>query len=196
MAVLTLPTDPAPAKMAVAMVSAKNTLTPAFGGAEQELLRKGTRYALTFSMPVMTYVQSMEWDDLMAEGDTVLMRVFQPGLVIPNPGTPRVNGSGHAGSAIPLKGLQPGYPIRKGQFLSHLATNGQRFLYRARANATADGAGLVDVPLRTMLRRPPNDNDVVEIAQPMIEGFVRDLGEWAVGVDRLVGLQFTVRERE
>ena len=194
MAVLTLPTDPAPAKIAIAMVSAKNTLTPAIGGAEQELLRKGTRYALTFSMPVMTYVQSMEWDDLMAEGDTVLMRVFQPGLVIPNPGAPLVKGAGQAGTSLTIDGLPNGYVIRKGQFLS-VVSAGQRFLYRAKASATSV-AGTATIPLRTMLRRPPNDNDVVEIAQPMIEGFVRDLGEWAVGVDRLVGLQFTVRERE
>lgn len=194
MAVLTLQTDPAPAKMAIAMVTAKNTLTPAIGGAEQELLRKGTRYALTFSMPVMTYVQSMEWDDLMAEGDTVLMRVFQPGLVIPNPGTPMVKGAGQAGTSLTIDGLPNGYVIRKGQFLS-VVSAGQRFLYRAKASATSV-AGTATIPLRTMLRRPPNDNDVVEIAQPMIEGFVRDLGEWAVGVDRLVGLQFTVRERE
>lgn len=194
MTVLTLPTDPAPAKMGIAMVSAKNTLTPAFGGAEQELLRKGTRYALTFFMPVMTYVQSMEWDDLMAEGDTVLMRVFQPGLVIPNPGTPLVKGAGQAGTSLVIDGLPNGYVIRKGQFLS-VVSAGQRFLYRAKANATSV-AGTATVPLRTMLRRPPNDNDVVEIAQPMIEGFVRDLGEWAVGIERLVGLQFTIKERE
>lgn len=194
MAVLTLQTDPAPAKMAIAMVTAKNTLTPAIGGAEQELLRKGTRYALTFSMPVMTYVQSMEWDDLMAEGDTVLMRVFQPGLVIPNPSTPLVKGAGQAGTSLVIDGLPNGYVIRKGQFLS-VVSAGQRFLYRAKASATSF-AGTATIPLRTMLRRPPNDNDVVEIAQPMIEGFVRDLGEWAVGIERLVGLQFTVRERE
>lgn len=194
MTVLTLPTSPAPANMAIAMVSAKNTLTPAFGGAEQELLRKGTRYALTFSMPPMSYIQSMEWDDLMAEGDTVLMRVFQPGLVIPNPGTPLVKGAGQAGTSLMIDGLPDGYVIRKGQFLS-VVSAGQRFLYRAKASATSV-AGTATVPLRTMLRRPPNDNDVVEVAQPMIEGFVRDLGEWAVGVDRLVGLQFTVRERE
>ena len=194
MAVLTLPTELAPAKMAIAMVSAKNTLTPAIGGAEQELLRKGTRYALTFSMPVMSYVQSMDWDDLMAEGDTVLMRVFQPGLVIPNPGAPLVKGAGQAGTSLVIDGLPDGYVIRKGQFLS-VVSAGQRFLYRAKDSVTSV-AGTATIPLRTMLRRPPNDNDVVEIAQPMIEGFVRDLGEWAVGVDRLVGLQFTVRERE
>lgn len=195
MAVLTLPTIPAPANMSVGIISAKNELNPAFGGAEQELLRKGTRFALTFMMPPMRYVTSMDWDDLMAEGDTVLMRVFQPGFDVGTPGTPRVNGAGQAGSSIVLDGLTAGYVVRKGQFLS-IVSSGQRFLYRAKANATANGSGQATVLLRTMLRRPPADNDVVEIAQPMIEGFVRDLGEWAVGVDRLVGLKFTVRERE
>lgn len=194
MAVLTLPTDPAPAKMAIALISAANPLNPAFGGAEQELQRKGDKYALTFFMPVMTYVQSMDWDDLMAKGDTVLMQVHQPGLVIPNPGAPQVKGAGQAGTSLVIDGLPNGYVIRKGQFLS-VVSAGQRFLYRAKDSVTSV-AGTATIPLRTMLRRPPNDNDVVEIAQPMIEGFVRDLGEWAVGVDRLVGLQFTVRERE
>ena len=195
MAVLTLPNDPAPANMAIALVSSANTLNPAFGGAEQELLRKGDKYALTFSMPQMSYVQSMDWDDLMAKGDTVLMRVFQPGFVIPNPGAPLVKGAGQAGMSLLIDGLPVGYAIRKGQFFS-VVSAGQRFLYRAKASATANGSGEALIQLRTLLRRPPNDNDTVEIAQPMIEGFIRDLGEWTVGVERLVGLQFTVRERE
>jgi len=195
MAVLTLPYDPAPANQAIAIVSSKNTLTPASGGSEQELTRKGSKYALTFFMPPMDYVTSMEWDDLMVEGDTVLMRVFQPGLVIPNPGTPLVKGAGQAGTTLVIDGLPAGYVIRKGQFLS-VVIGGQRFLYRAKTTTTASGAGEASVLFRTMLRLSPNDNDVVELAQPMIEGFIRDLGEWAVGVDRLVGLKYTVRERE
>lgn len=193
MAVLVLPTVPAPANMAIALISAKNVLAPAFGDGEQELLRKGSRYALTFQMPPMRYVTSMEWDDLMAEGDTVVMKVHQPGFDTGAPGAPRVNGAGQSGSALVIDGLTNGYVIRKGQFLS-VITLGRRFLYRAKANVTVAG-GTATVSLRTMLRFPPGDNDVVEIAQPMIEGFVRDLGEWSVGVERLVGLQFTVRER-
>lgn len=193
MAALVLPTDPAPANMSIALISAKNVLAPAFGDGEQELLRKGSRYALTFQMPPTRYVTSMEWDDLMAEGDTVVMKVHQPGFDTGAPGTPRVNGAGQSGSALVIDGLTNGYVVRKGQFLS-VITQGRRFLYRAKSNVTVSG-GAATVPLRTMLRFPPADNDVVEIAQPMIEGFVRDLGEWSVGVERLVGLQFTVRER-
>ena len=191
---LILPTSPAPASMTVALISTKNTLTPATGGDEQEIRRKGSKYALTFSLPVITYSHSMDWSDLHAEGETVVMRVFQPGFDTGAPGAPLVKGAGQIGSALIVDGLTPGYVIRKGQFLSVL-TGGQRFLYRARADVTASGGEAV-IQLGTLLRRPPADNAAVELAQPMIEGFVRDLGEWTVGVDRLVSLQFTIRERE
>ena len=181
--------------MTVALISTKNTLTPAAGGDEQEIRRKGSKYALTFSMPVMAYSQSMAWSDLHAESETVVMRVFQPGFDTGYPGAPLVKGSGQIGSALLVDGLTPGHVIYKGQFLS-VITGGQRFLYRARADVTVSEAGEATVLLGTLLRRPPADNAVVELAQPMIEGFVRDLGEWTVGVDRLVSLQFTVRERE
>jgi len=195
MSVLTLPTTPTPASMGIALVSAKNTLTPAFGGDEQDIQRKGSRYALTFAMPPMTYLTSMDWDDLMSEGDTVLMRVFQPGFDAGAPGTPLVNGASQSGTSLIVDGLTPYYVIRKGQFLS-VVTSGQHFLYRAASEVVAGSGGTATIPLRTMLRRSPANNDVVKIAEPMIEGFVRDLGEYTVGANHLVGMQFTVRERE
>lgn len=195
MTALVLPIVPAACNMGIAIVSAKNDLTPAFGGAEQELSRKGTRYALTFRLPPMTYLQSMEWDDLLAEGDTVVMRVFQPGLIIPAAGVPKVNGAGQAGRTLNIDGLPAGYAIRKGQFVS-VISDGQRYLYRTRSHSVANSSGQAALALRFMLRRPPNDNDEVEIVAPKIEGAVRGLNEWEVGVDRLVALEFTVRERD
>lgn len=191
---LTLPTSPAPASMSWAKISAANVLTPAFGGAEQELNRKGTRWALTYSLPPMPYYQAMAWVDLEAEGQTVLMRVFQPGLIIGNPGAPLANGVS-AGITLSIKGLTVGFTIHKGQWLS-VITGGQRFLYRAAGPAIANGSGVATVTLTQMLRRPTAADDVIEIAQPMIEGFVRDVQEMTVGVDRLVAITFTVRERE
>lgn len=192
---LILPAKPAPREISWEKISAANVLSPAFGGAEQELNRKGTRWALTFSMRPMTYVQSMDWDDLESEGQTVVMRVHQPGLDIGTPGQPRVATSGQLGSTVLLDGLTPYYPIRKGQWLS-IITGGQRFLYRASALVIAAEDGTASVPLRHPLRKSPLANDVVEIAEPKIEGFPRDVQGLTVGVERLVSLQFTVRERE
>lgn len=194
MPILTLPSTPAPAGMGIELLTNKNVLVSALGGDEQERQRKGSRYALTFTMPPMPYITSMEWDDLMAEGSTVLMKVHQPGFSVGSPGAPRVNGGGQAGVFLAVDGLEPGYVVRKGQFLN-VDSGGQHFLYRSAADATANGSGQATLTLRTMLRYPPADDDVVNLAVPMIEGFVRDMRSWEVGVDRLVQLQFTIRER-
>lgn len=193
MAVLALPSVPAPAGMGIELLTNKNVLVSALGGDEQERQRKGSRYALTFTMPPMSYVTSMAWDDLNAEGATVLMAVYQPGFDVGSPGTPRVNGAGQGGIFLTVDGLTPGYVVRKGQFLN-VVTLGRHYLYRAAADATANASGQAQIQLRTMLRFPPQDNDVVKLAAPMIEGFVRDMKSWEVGVDRLVAIQFKVRE--
>jgi len=179
--------------MGIDLLTNKNVLVSALGGDEQERQRKGSRYALRFTMRPMPYTTAMAWDDLNAEGVTVLMKVYQRGFDTGAPGTPRVNGAGQGGTNLTVDGMTNGYVVRKGQFLS-IITNGRRFLYRAASDATVE-SGQVVIPLRTMLRYPPSDNDVVEIAQPMIEGFVRDKSEEEVGVDNLVELSFTVRER-
>lgn len=195
MAVLTLPSSPQPRSVTPRLITARNELTPAFGGTVQRLNRKGSRYALAVELPPMKYVDALAWDDLMAEVDTVLMGVPQPGLVIGAPGTPLVNGAGQSGSSLTLDGLTGGYVIRKGQWLS-VVISGRRFLYRAASAATAAGGGAVTVALRTMLRSPPPDNAVVEIAAPMIEGFARMADDaLAVGIEHLVSLSFTIEER-
>jgi hypothetical protein len=195
MAVLTLPTSPSPRSVTPRLVSARNELTPAFGGTVQRLNRKGSRYALDVEMPPMRYADALAWDDILSETDTVLMPVPQPDLVLGAPGSPLVNGAGQAGNALAIDSLTPGYVIRKGQWFSVIA-NSRRYLYRASAAATANGSGQVTVGLRTMLRYPPADNAVVEIAVPMIEGFARVSDDaFMVGIERLVSLKFTIEER-
>jgi hypothetical protein len=195
MVAVVLPSDPPPAAMTIEKISAANTLAPAFGGSEDEIDRKGERYALTFVMPSMTYADSMAWSYLYRRGITVVMEVHQPGVVVAAPPAPRVKGAGQAGSLLAIDGLGAGYLLRKGQFLS-VITGGQRYLYRAAAAVTANGAGEATVTLHEMLRRSPADNDVVEIAAPKIEGYARNVRDVSVGVDHEVVLEFTVRERE
>jgi len=182
-----------PASMSVRLLSSKNQLTPAFGDGEQELLRKGSRYEIAFDMGEMDYVDALDWSDLMSEGQTVVMAVYQPGLVTGAPGAPRVNGAGQSGMALVIDGLTNGYTVRKGQFLS-VVTQGRRFLYRAKASVTAP-AGSATVQLHTMLRFPPADNDVVELEQPMIEGFPREVSDLTIVDNHNVEVSFTVRER-
>lgn len=189
-----LPEDP-PYSMGVRPITAKNELSPAFAGADQELLRKGSRYELAFDHGEMDYIDALAWADLMVEGETAVAPVFQPGLDTGAPGVPVVNGAGQAGLTLLLRGLSPGYVIRKGQFLS-VISGGQRFLYRAAGAAAAQPDGTVGVRLYTLLRRPHPDGSVVELAQPMVEGFLRDVSDLTVIANHDVKVAFKIRERE
>lgn len=160
--------DAPPVSQGFRLITAKNVLTPAFGGDEQEILRKGTRYEFAFDMGEMDYVEALDWADLMIEGDTVVMAVHQPGLDTGAPGAPVVNGGGQVGSSLAVRGLANGYPIRKGQFLTHLTNGGRRYLYRCRTTVQAVGGATV-IPLYSLLRRPPLDGEVIEIAQPELK---------------------------
>lgn len=195
MAAYILPSDPPPEHMSIAKVSAANMLTPAYGGADAEMDRKGERYALTFRLPSQAYADAAKWSVLNKKGRTYVMEVHQPGVIIPAQPDPRVKGAGQAGTQILIDGLTPGQPIKTGWFLSIISA-GQRFLYRADADTVATGEGAALIDLQEMLRRPPNDNDVVELVKPMIEGYARDIRETAVGVDHEVIVEFTIRERE
>ncbi len=195
---LILPSSPRPSKMTPRPISSRNETRPATGaGPVGRNLRPGTRWAWDIQMRPMTYVDALAWDDLLEEGDTVVMDILQPGLVIGNPGAPLIDGANQSGRMLNLKQVEPGYVFRKGQWLS-MILNGQRFAYKSRAAATADGTGKLAVPLRTMLRVPTLNNAVVEITKPMAEGWVtleQDAHEIAAD-ERLVRLRFTLEERE
>lgn len=194
---LILPTWPGPSSMTPRPIFTRNETRPASGaGPVGRNLRPGTRWAWDIELPAMSYVESLAWDDLLSEDETVVMEILQPGLVIGAPGAPLINGANQSGRTLNLKGLTPGYVFRKGQWLS-LIQNGQRFAYKSSAAATADGSGNMALPLRTMLRVPTLNNAVVEIAQPMVEGWPTvDTDSLTVGVDGLVSPRFTVEERE
>lgn len=195
MSALILPTSP-PVSLSVRLISAKNTLSPAFGGSDQELLRKGSRYEAVYDHGEMDYIEALEWSDVMIDGAIVCAPIFQPGLDTGAPGAPVANGAGQGGKLLLLRGMTPGYPIRKGQFLTHVANTGQRYLYRASARVIASANSNLAVPLHTLLRRPPSDGDVIEIAQPMIEGALRDVSDLTVSNSNEVKLVFTIRERD
>lgn len=196
MAALVLPTRPAPSSMTPRPISSRNEQKPASQGPVNRYMRPGTRWAWDINLPPMPYLKSLEWDDLLSEADTVIMKIYQPGLDTGSPGTPQVNGAGQLGTTLNLKGVTPGYVLRKGQWLS-VAVNGQWFAYKSRATATATAGGLLAVPLRTMIRLPAANSASVRIADPVAEGFATvDPASLEVATDRMVRLRFTLEERE
>ena len=192
-----LPTWPGPSRMTPRPISARGEARPGTNaGPVTRLPRPGTRWAWDITMPPMTYVESLAWDDLLTEHETVVMDILQPGLVIGEPGSPRINGANQSGMMLNLDGLAAGYVVRKGQWLSFDVV-GQIYAYKAAATVAASGAGALALPLRTMLRLPPADNAVVNIAAPQAEGFATvEPSSMEVDTDGLVRLRFTLEERD
>ncbi len=173
--------------------------TPTGPGAAQRLERLGSRFALDLVTGQLRWVEDRRaWISALLRGvsDTVLYPVPQPGLIIGNPGAPRVSGGGQAGTGLLLKGLAPGYAIRNGQFLSIIIA-GQRYLYASTGDVGADGSGNCQFAVWPPVRRSPADGDVVEIAAPFIEGALSGNEKgWTDERAHTVGLQLTITEIE
>lgn len=191
-----LPTTPEPrSPFSYGVMRLSNDVTSLVGGNRQRNARKGDHYSVDFNMPPMEPNDARAWRKLMTASDTVLMKMPQPGFDVGNPGAPRMNGGLQLGSTLNLKGLTPGYVVRQGQFFS-IVTLGRRWLYAADADATANGSGNIAIPLEVMIRTNHLDNDVVEIADPKIEGFPAVEDEaFTIGEDGYVWLSFTIEER-
>lgn len=178
-------------------ISAANTLNPAFGGPRQRLARKGSRFAIDVSIPALSLKgcgRALIADLIRGETEPVSVIIPQPGVHTTGLGAPLVNGSGHAGSFLPVKNFTPEIVLPKGLWLS-ITTSGQRFLYMLTNEAYVPPTPF-SMPIWPMLRRPPANNDVIEVAAPRIEGFVAPSSEWSVARIGSVGISFTIEERE
>lgn len=174
-----------------------NDLEPINGGPVTRLRFPGDRWSLYVVLPRMAYETAKVWiSRLIRRGDTVLLPFPQPGFDTGTPGSPKVNGAGQLGMSLVLDGFTPAYAVSEGQYFS-IIIGGQRFLHCATAEAIADGDGEMTLQFEPMLRKSPSDNDVVEVAVPMIEGFVEGRETaWTLESALSTGLSFTIAERE
>lgn len=198
MAVITMPDWVVPNSAVPRLRDFGTTLTPFLGGPEQRINRLGTRFALTLTLPPQPtrdkalIIQSRL---LRAREDRLLMEWPQPDLDIGNPGAPLVSAAVMSGTALPLKGLTPGYVLREGQMIS-INHAGRRYMEMVAAEVTASASGTASVAIWPLLRTPLSINDVVEIASPKIEGQVSPGEElsWQISVDRMAAFTFTLSE--
>jgi hypothetical protein len=172
-------------------------LQPALGGPVQRIERIGSRYSIAFNVPPM-HVESEGREAIallqMALQQGALVAVpqveFTPGM--PGPGVKAAAGS--AGKSLRITGATPGYTVRQGQFLN-VSAGGRRYLYCAAAGVrlNAQGGGLI--PLTMMLRTRLAGGEAVELALPVIEGWLDGELGWTLEMSRTVGLSFTCKER-
>lgn len=187
---------PAKTEYSMRAISAANTMSPAFGGADQRLSRKGSRFAIDVSIPALSAAgcgAGLVADLLRGETETLVLAIPEhlPAVAY---GAPVANGVS-TGSVLAVKGLTPGAVIRKGKFVS-VILSGQRFVYMVTAQVTAPVGGLANLPIWPMLRRPTADGAVIELAEPKIEGFIEPGQDWSINSLKAVGMSFALKERE
>lgn len=152
------------------LIGSASQLAPALGGPVQRIARVGGRWRFEVRVAAQSGAAALAWTVLAEEDAVFALRLPQPGIVLGTPGTPRVAGGSQTGNTLGIDGLAASYPLQLGQWLS-IVIDGQRYLYRSTANVAASGGALTAF-LNPALRVSPNDNDVVEIDAPTVEGFV------------------------
>jgi hypothetical protein len=173
-------------------------LEPPLGGVTQRIDRLGSRHAISVTVPPKSIEpDGRVWISRIKRAKREGGRIAFPQVefAVGTPGVPQVASNVAAGSVIPLKGLTAGYEIREGQWLSVIHV-GRSYLYSVDTGVTASGGGLASVTVTPMLRSQLSMNDVVNLAEPVLEGWLSgDEFSWTLEEARTVGLQFSVTER-
>lgn len=168
-----LPTQPAIRGAVPRLIDFGGILTPPAGGELQKLNRIGDRYSFTARMEVMPSEPTGRiWGSRLrrAQREGAIFPFWQD-LDVGEPGTVLVNGAGQLGSFISLKGFEPGYTVREGQFFN-IIVGGRHFLYEAAADTVANNSGALTLPLNCMIRAAALNNAVCRFVDPVIEGLL------------------------
>lgn len=195
---IALPTSPLPQVASPAPVVFGGPQLAAMGGEDQFINRVGNRFALEVTTPkLVPQPDGRLWIAALLKawmtGERVSFPFPQPGLVIGSPGSAQVDGAGQTGSTLNMKGMTPGYTVRKGQFFN-VITGGRRYLYESDIDQTVDGLGKLAAAINPMIRVSPANNDTVDF-NPLIEGLLLgDQRSWTHVIARTQGLKFTIRE--
>ncbi|MGX7926456.1 hypothetical protein ACWPMX_07770 [Tsuneonella sp. HG094] len=183
-----LPDNPAPNAVDPELIDYGMFLRSPTGGSTLRVDRAGSRYKVTVGFPPMRPEVARVFTARLARAKREGLRIEYPllGASQGNPGSPVVDGAGQAGTTIALTGLNPGYTVREGYWMTFVGNGGSRYLHQAVGVATADGDGAVSVSIEPPLRAPLPDGAEVLLAKPTIDGALIDTLGWSLSVDRLV----------
>lgn len=195
-----LPSSPRARQLDPQYIEAGGALRGFTGAVVQTISRLGDHWGFKVSLPQMRWERDARlWVNKLLLGvaaKKVTFPIFLPGFHVGVPGLPEVDGAVAGGSTIPIRGATPHYPFRELQFIS-VIRNDKRYLYAVSEQTIADASGNASLPVMPMLRAALVDGDVVEVAAPMIEGYLVGEGlTWSISEARTSGLNFQIEERE
>lgn len=191
-----LPARPASRRMGIRMIDYGGTLTPGLGGPTQRINRNGNRFAISVQLPPMNADDARGWLAALNAGveEGVIFRFRQVDLYAGSPGNVVVDGGGQAGKTLAVRGCNPNYPFRRGQFFN-LVQGGRRYLQQVFTPLAAGSDGKAQLSIRPALRVEPGDGAALIIGQPVIEGLLEGNGfQWEVDDQDMTNISFAIVE--
>lgn len=157
--------------------------------------RKGSRYTVAFTFGPYTPDEGRVMVSRLIAGKQGGVRLELPLLHDQgSPGAPVTTSA--SGRTLALSGLTPGYAILEGYWLS-LVKSGQHFLHSVATGAVANASGVATIELNELLRDTFANGTVVNLAAPKVEGLlVGSEWSWGYGVNRVIPIEFTVKEKK
>lgn len=171
---IVLPDDYAPSSARVGLVDFGFVQRPALGGQLRRVNRPGSRFQIELGWPAMRAEAARILVRRLTAAQNEGLRVVFPlqGVSQGLPGPAVVNGSGAAGTALPLRGLTPGWQAKEGFWLTVIDSAGKHYLHQVAQAAVADAGGQATLTITPMLRAPLADGSPVLLDKPLIEGVV------------------------
>lgn len=195
-----LPNPTRETEISVREISGARDMQPTTGGQSQRQDRVGTKHAIMFDIPVLRYAwcgAGLAADLAVGRtGDGVSIVIPEPGIPYVNYGAaPKVDGAGQLGSFINVKDLTIGATIKKGKWFN-LVVNGRIYAYFTTEQVVVDGAGKATLPLYPMIRRSAAANSSFILAEPRIQGLIKEPLQRKIVRRVGIALSFEVEEQE
>ena len=181
---------------AIALVDAGGTMRSPLNTAALRVNRPGSHYRATLTFAPMEPREGRIVVSRLIRAQREGLRIEFP-LPEPQPlgGAVVIDGAGQSGLALAVRGMTPRTVVREGWWLSIEPEAGPRCLHNVAGEVIAGADGRAILLLGEMLRAPFADGTRVNLVRPTIEGLVDgDAREWALSVDQLTTIGFTIEE--
>ena len=173
------------------------TQRPPLGAPSTRITRGGTRLAARIEYPDMSALDAMAFISRLRRGREEGVRIRYPlaGVDQSGVGAPTVNGSGAAGTSLPVTGATPGATVREGFWLTVRDAAGNRYLHTVSADVVLV-SGSATLPVWPPLRAVLASGSPVEFAAPTMEGWVVSEISWPLPHTRIVSIGFDLEEAQ
>ncbi len=195
---ITLPDTFVPRSAQPFMLDAGFVVRSARGMAVGRMETPGSRFGVEIQFAAMAYDTANELLSYLQAGKRVGLRLKWPLMATTQAGgTGAVDGSGAAGTSLPVRGLTPGAVIKRGSWLTVTNTAGDRCLHNVAAPVTVSGGGTATITVQAPLRTVLVDGNTVLVSAPTIEGVITSEVNWDLPVNRIVPpMGFRLEEAE